>query len=109
MNGKFKVLTILGSPHDKKSNTRAFVEDFVEEMQCKLPDGISTQGIPKVQLSAVKKTLDWYRQKFNNRDEVIVMAYKSGHYTQVDIGEYFGISHTTVSRVIKQTDVQMET
>ena len=33
MNGKFNVLTILGSPHDKKSNTRAFVEDFVEEMQ----------------------------------------------------------------------------
>lgn len=28
----FKILTILGSPHDAKSNTRAFVEDFVDEV-----------------------------------------------------------------------------
>jgi multimeric flavodoxin WrbA len=27
-----KILTILGSPHDRKSNTRALVEDFVEDM-----------------------------------------------------------------------------
>lgn len=33
MNKKFKILTILGSPHDKRSNTRAFVEDFIEELQ----------------------------------------------------------------------------
>ena len=33
MNKQFKILTILGSPHDKKSNTRAFVDDFVEEIQ----------------------------------------------------------------------------
>jgi multimeric flavodoxin WrbA len=33
MSGKkFKILTILGSPHDLKSNTRAFVEDFVDEI-----------------------------------------------------------------------------
>jgi multimeric flavodoxin WrbA len=29
---KFKILTILGSPHDLKSNTRALVEDFVSEI-----------------------------------------------------------------------------
>lgn len=33
MNKNFKIVTILGSPHDTKSNTRAFVEDFVEEME----------------------------------------------------------------------------
>ena len=32
MNRTFKVLTILGSPHDAKSNTRALVEDFVDEV-----------------------------------------------------------------------------
>jgi multimeric flavodoxin WrbA len=32
MNKTFKIITILGSPHDKKSNTRALVEDFVDEM-----------------------------------------------------------------------------
>jgi multimeric flavodoxin WrbA len=32
MNTTFKILTILGSPHDRKSNTRALVEDFVAEV-----------------------------------------------------------------------------
>lgn len=32
MTKTFKVLTILGSPHDGKSNTRALVEDFIEEV-----------------------------------------------------------------------------
>ena len=32
MNKQFKILTVLGSPHDAKSNTRAFVEDFVDEI-----------------------------------------------------------------------------
>ena len=45
----------------------------------------------------------------NERDKTIIMAYKSGHYTQNEIGEYFGISHTTVSRVMRQADVQLET
>ncbi len=29
----FRILTVLGSPHDAKSNTRALVEDFVEELE----------------------------------------------------------------------------
>lgn len=32
MTKTFEVLTILGSPHDGKSNTRALVDDFVEEV-----------------------------------------------------------------------------
>jgi multimeric flavodoxin WrbA len=38
MNKQFKVLTILGSPHDGKSNTRALVEDFI--------DDVSAAGLP---------------------------------------------------------------
>jgi len=33
MKQKTRILTILGSPHDKRSNTRAFVADFVDEME----------------------------------------------------------------------------
>ncbi len=32
MNRDFRILTILGSPHNKRSNTRALVEDFVQDM-----------------------------------------------------------------------------
>ena len=32
MTKTFQILTVLGSPHDRKSNTRALVEDFVAEL-----------------------------------------------------------------------------
>lgn len=32
MTNTFKILTILGSPHNRKSNTRALVEDFVDDV-----------------------------------------------------------------------------
>ena len=31
MTNKFKILTILGSPHNLNTNTYTLVEDFVEE------------------------------------------------------------------------------
>jgi len=33
MKNTFKILTILGSPHDGKSNTKALVEDFIKEVR----------------------------------------------------------------------------
>lgn len=33
MKNVFKILTIIGTPHDAKSNTRALIEDFVEEVE----------------------------------------------------------------------------
>ena len=33
MNRTFKVLSIIGSPHDAKSNTRALVEDFLDDVE----------------------------------------------------------------------------
>lgn len=84
-------------------------DDFVEDMQAKLPDSFPARGNPRVQLSVVKRLLAWYTRKFKQRDKIIIMAYKSGHYTRNEISEHFGISHTTVSRVVRQVDVQMET
>jgi len=60
-------------------------------------------------MSVVKRPFTWYTRKFKQRDKVIIMAYKSGHYTRNEISEHFGISHTTVSRVVRQVDVQIDT
>ena len=32
MKKTFKILTLIASPHDGKSNTRVLIEDFVEEV-----------------------------------------------------------------------------
>lgn len=33
MSKKFSVLTIFGSPHDRNSNTRAFIGDFLDDIE----------------------------------------------------------------------------
>lgn len=32
-------------------------------------------------------------------------AYRSGHYTLKEVGDYFGVSYATVSRALKAFDV----
>ena len=98
------------SPWDSLTN-QVFLgdENFVKNCIARLPDNFSSQGIPKGQLNTVKRPLAWYTSKFEQRDEAITAAYKSGHYSQREIGEHFGVSHTTVSRIVRNADVQMET
>ena len=38
MTKRFQILTILGSPHSGNSNTRALVDNFVED--------VATEGLP---------------------------------------------------------------
>jgi multimeric flavodoxin WrbA len=32
MKSTFKIVSIIGSPHERNSNTRALVDDFIEEL-----------------------------------------------------------------------------
>jgi DNA-binding MarR family transcriptional regulator len=36
-----------------------------------------------------------------NGPEAMAIAYLSGHYTQVEVGDYSGVSYATVSRAVK--------
>lgn len=74
---------------------------FVEEMQCQLDPGQSLEDIPRPQIGKVKKPLTYYAEKMLSRNQKIALAYRSGCYTQYEIGSYFGVSHATVSRAVK--------
>ena len=84
-------------------------EEFVENMQCKMADGTKLRGIPKIQYGPVKRPIDWYFNRHNSRDQAVLIAYKSGHYTQQAIGDYLNLSHTTISGIIRAHDVQLKT
>jgi len=84
-------------------------EEFVENMQCKMAEGAQLRGIPKIQYSPVKRPIEWYFERHTSREQSIVMAYRSCHYTQQEIGDFLHLSHTTISRIIRIHDVQMET
>ena len=41
-----------------------------------------------------------YKESYFNRDESIYHAYQSGHYTMKEIGEFFGLHYSRVSKII---------
>ena len=84
-------------------------EQFVEDMQCLIDPQQSLDNVPRPQKVPVKKPLAEYERKCTCRHEAMAMAYRSGCYSLKEIGEYFGVSHTTVGRAVKAyEDVQCE-
>ena len=77
-------------------------EQFVEDMQCKLNLNQQLSEIPKAQRRKEPKPLDYYSEKFKERNQSIIMAYQSGGYSMKEVGDYFGIHYSSVSKIIKQ-------
>jgi hypothetical protein len=76
-------------------------EEFVNEMQCKLDPAQSLRDIPKKQKQAPVKALTYFSERYMTRNEGMVEAYLSGHYTLEQVGTHFGVSYATVSRAVK--------
>ncbi len=61
----------------------------------------SLKDIPKKQKQSLVKPLSYYAEQYKERDKSMAHAYRSGHYTLEQVGEYFGVSYATVSRAVK--------
>lgn len=85
---------------DLKNQIYLGPDAFIDEVQCKASEETNLDEIPNLQKRGTKKELPYYSQKYVNDDEAMVKAYKSGHYTMKEIGDYFGVSYSTVSRKI---------
>jgi putative transposase len=75
-------------------------EKFVEEMQCKISPDITLDESPVAQRRAVPKSLKYYESRYTNRNEAIVMAYRGGGYSMKEVGDYFGVHYSRVSRIL---------
>jgi putative transposase len=80
-------------------------DQFVEDMQCKMDPGQSLDDIPKPQKQSPVKPLSYYEKRYGVRNRSMAEAYRSGHYTLKNIGDYFGVSYVTVSRALKEFNV----
>jgi len=91
------------SPWEKLKN-QVFLGDekFVEDMQCKLKLGQELGEIPRAQRRKVPKPLEYYKNKYKDRNQGIIAAYKSGGYSMKAVGENFGIHYSSVSKIIKE-------
>jgi putative transposase len=73
---------------------------FVEKhqlMQKLLEEDVAE--IPFKQRSVAPLSLDEYQQHAATRNEVIIKAYQSGGYTMKQIGDYFEVHYSLISRI----------
>ena len=76
-------------------------DDFVEDMQNKMDPEQSLDDIPKPQKLGGVRSLEYFQLNYQTRNEAMARAYLSGHYSLAEVGRYFGVSYTTVSRTVK--------
>jgi len=77
-------------------------EDFVSKMQKKIENNVSDYSIPKRQKRAVAMSLLQIEEKHLDRNSAIVAAYKTGAYSQREIGEHFRLHPSTVGIIVRK-------
>ena len=67
----------------------------------------SLKDIPKLQKNRSVKPINFYKEKYKNRNKEMAEAYRSGHYTLAEVGDEFGASYATMSRAVKDYECQL--
>lgn len=75
-------------------------EDYIKQIQTMITKKADLSEIPASQRRPMPKSLDFYAQKYNDRDEAMLAAYQSGGYSMKDLAKYFDLHYTSVSRII---------
>ncbi|MBQ4852164.1 hypothetical protein [Pseudoalteromonas sp. MMG012] len=61
---------------------------------------VGLSEVPKKQVRVKALTLRQYEQTSLNRNEAIQQTYLSGHYSQKELGEFFNLHYSRISRII---------
>ena len=75
-------------------------EGFVAKMQKKMDTDKDLSEIPSPQKRPLAKTLEYYDNHCPDRNSSIKMAYASGGYSMNQIGHYYRLHYTSISRII---------
>lgn len=79
-------------------------EDFVNKMQNKILPDKDLSEIPSSQKRQITKPLAHYEKKYKQRDMAIYKSYESGGYSMKEIGDYYNLHYSRISRIIKAKD-----
>jgi putative transposase len=77
-------------------------ESYVQKLQEKIDKGKDLSEIPKSQKRPKPKKLQQYEKKAGNRNQAILLSYASGGYSMKEIGDYYGIHYSRISRIINE-------
>lgn len=73
---------------------------FVQDMQSRQAAAADLSEIPLPQRRRPARPLAHYAKQASGRDEAIALAYASGGYGLKEIGQYFGLHYSRVSRIV---------
>lgn len=74
---------------------------FVASMQRKVPNELDLSEVPQAKRRPVPRSLPEYDGAHAERNEAIKAAYASGGYTMKEIGDYFGLHYSRISKIIR--------
>jgi hypothetical protein len=75
-------------------------DDFVDLMQDRVKAGQDLNEIPAAQRRPMPRPLEDYVREYPERDDAITRAYASGGHGLKEIGTYFGLHYSRVSRIV---------
>ena len=76
-------------------------DQFIELMLKKtVQDNKNLEDVPLMQRRVKPKKLVEYREQSDSRNEAIRAAFSSGGYTMKQIGVFFGLHYTSISRIV---------
>ena len=76
--------------------------EFVESMLSKLEQQVDLSETPKKQRTLAVLTLEDIKQISSSRNEGIVQSYFKGHFTLKQIGDFYELHYSRVSRIVSQ-------
>jgi putative transposase len=76
------------------------------KMQLHIVPVKSLEDVPSSQKRGLVKALDEYVSTSNSRNEAIYHAFSSGGYAMKEIGEYFDLHYSSVSKIVKNFDAE---
>jgi hypothetical protein len=75
---------------------------FVAEMQKRSGKEKDDLNIPKLQKRPIAKPLSEIASQYKDRKTAIIAAYKTGAYSQREIGEFYQLHPTTVGVIVRK-------
>ena len=73
---------------------------FLDEMQKKVNQLENLEEVPTKQRRAPPKPMTQFDEQATSRDEAISAIYASQHYTLKEIGQFYGLHYSRVSRIV---------
>lgn len=84
-------------------------ENFINAAKKHIPTDGNLKEVVRKQRAGSAKPISWYAEHHKDRSGAIVSAYRSGGFSMREIGDYFGLHNSTISRIISVPNAENKT